>query len=273
MVSDGWFFVTCRVLPRRGILSESEFACWARVIHERREEHGFLLCAGVFLPDHWHAIIYPPYPLTISTVRESLKGGATKRINRARRETESRRGIRRLTDTSALLFQPRFFDRALRTVREYHEKVWYIHLNPVKAGWVTRPEDWPWSSVHDCAGTIDQAPIPPSGRSTACRYRPTRTPAFDAIRNTFRNDPRGKEPQTNPSADGYVCATPLYFHSTFKGAATEPMRPPRSSRTTKRTVYSPGARSRAPGKAIIPFSRIADTFSEVRCVSTFWLRG
>jgi hypothetical protein len=36
------------------------------------------------------------------------------------------------------------FDRALRTVKEYNEKVEYIHLNPVKAGLVARPEEWPW---------------------------------------------------------------------------------------------------------------------------------
>jgi REP element-mobilizing transposase RayT len=47
--------------------------------------------------------------------------GATKRINRAWPEC-------------GLMWQPRFFDRALRTVRKYHEKVEYIHLNPVKAG-------------------------------------------------------------------------------------------------------------------------------------------
>jgi hypothetical protein len=34
-----------------------------------------------------------------------------------------------------MLWQPRFFDRVLRTVREYNEKVEYIHLNPVR-GWV-----------------------------------------------------------------------------------------------------------------------------------------
>ena len=93
----------------------------ARVIHERRLKHGYLLSAWVFLPDHGHGIFYPAYPLTICTVRESIKVGATKRINRSRRE-------------KGLLFQPRFFDRALRTVREYCEKVEYIHLNPVKAG-------------------------------------------------------------------------------------------------------------------------------------------
>jgi hypothetical protein len=31
---------------------------------------------------------------------------------------------------------------AVRTVGEYSEKVEYIHLNPVRAGFVSRPEDW-----------------------------------------------------------------------------------------------------------------------------------
>ena len=131
------------------MLSESEFACLAQVMLERREEHHFLLTAWVFLLDHWHAIFYP---LTISRVMESIKDGATKRINRRRCECGT-------------LFQPRFFDRALRTVREYHEKVEYIHFNPVKAGYVDRREDWPWSSVHDYTGTINQAPVTPSDLS------------------------------------------------------------------------------------------------------------
>ena len=50
------------------------------------------------------------------------------------------------------LWQPRFFDRALRTVKEYNEKVEYVHLNPVRAGLVSRPEDWRWSSYNEYAG-------------------------------------------------------------------------------------------------------------------------
>ena len=50
------------------------------------------------------------------------------------------------------LWQPRFSDRALRTVKEYNEKVEYIHLNPVRAGLVTRPEDWRRSGYNDYAG-------------------------------------------------------------------------------------------------------------------------
>ena len=44
---------------------------------------------------------------------EAIKDGATKRINRSRREADP-------------IGQPRFFDRALRKVGEYNEKVQYI---------------------------------------------------------------------------------------------------------------------------------------------------
>jgi hypothetical protein len=66
----------------------------------------------------------------------------TQRINRER----GARGV---------LFQGRFFDRALRTVKEYHDKVDYIHLNPVRAGLADQPHDWRWSSVHDYTGTLE----------------------------------------------------------------------------------------------------------------------
>jgi len=144
---DRFFFVTCRLLPHRGRLEESEFACLARVVRERREEHHFLLTAWVFLPDHWHAILFPPDPLTISRVMEAIKVGSTHRINAGRGD-------------SGLLWQPRFFDRALRTVKEYYEKVEYIHLNPVRAGLVKRAEDWPWSSARDYTGSVSRAVSP-----------------------------------------------------------------------------------------------------------------
>jgi hypothetical protein len=53
------------------------------------------------------------------------------------------------------LWPPRFFDRALCSVKEYNEKVEYIHLNPVRAGLVSRPEDWSrpaGSSYNEYAG-------------------------------------------------------------------------------------------------------------------------
>ena len=145
VLSDRYFFITCRRMPKRRILSESELDRLARSIRARRQKHGFLFTAWVFLPDHWHAIFFPPHPLTISGVMESIKVSTTGRINRSRKE-------------HGLLWQPRFFDRALRTVKEYHEKVEYIHMNPVRAGRVPRAEDWTWSSVHDYVGSVKAPP-------------------------------------------------------------------------------------------------------------------
>jgi REP-associated tyrosine transposase len=142
VLADRFFFITCRVHRLRGELSESEFAILAEVVRERRTAPGFLLAAWVFLPDHWHAIIFPRSPLTIARVREAVKVGATRRMNAKRGE----RGV---------LLQGRFFDRALRTVREYHEKVAYIHGNPVKAGLARQSGDWKGSSVHDYTGTVN----------------------------------------------------------------------------------------------------------------------
>jgi len=45
-----------------------------------------------------------------------------------------------------------FLDRAPRTVKEYKEKVEYLHLNPVKAGLAGRAQDWRWSSVNEYSG-------------------------------------------------------------------------------------------------------------------------
>jgi putative transposase len=150
VLSDRFFFITCRVLRCRGALEESEFQCLARVVRERREKYHFLLTAWVFLPDHWHAILFPRFPVTISRLMESIKVGSILRINARQNE-------------SGLLWQPRFFDRALRTVKEYNEKVEYIHLNPVKAGLASRPEEWPWSSVHDYTGSVQRPAATPSG--------------------------------------------------------------------------------------------------------------
>jgi putative transposase len=85
-----------------------------------------------------------------SRLMESTKVGSTLRINAKRKE-------------SGLFWQPRFFDRALRTVGEYCEKVEYLHLNPVRAGLVKRAEDWPWSSVHDHTGGAHHPPATPRG--------------------------------------------------------------------------------------------------------------
>jgi REP-associated tyrosine transposase len=158
-LSNRYFFITVRLLKRRAKLTETDLTLLARAFNRARALHDFYLTAWVFLPDHWHAICAPQYPVSISMAIKSVKQSSMSAINR-------RRG------TEGELWQPRFFDRALRTAKEYNEKVEYIHMNPVRAGLVSRPQDWKWSSFNEyaavsaeeqnqrCGLTIDRVRMP-----------------------------------------------------------------------------------------------------------------
>jgi putative transposase len=143
---------------------EPDFTLLVRAFNRTRALHRCYLTAWVFLPGHWHCIVAPQHPETISQVMKSVKQSSMTGINQHR-------------GAEGELWQPRFFDRAIRTVKEYHEKVEYIHLNPVRAGLVGHPEDWRWSSFNEYAGmrpeeqrhrcglTIDRVRIPADPRT------------------------------------------------------------------------------------------------------------
>jgi REP element-mobilizing transposase RayT len=71
------------------------------------------------------------------------------------------RGIKRKTaaDANQILgragqqfWQEESYDHWCRTEREFARTKRYIELNPVKAGLVERPEEWPWSSASSSTG-------------------------------------------------------------------------------------------------------------------------
>ncbi len=138
-LSDRFFFITVRLLERRRKLDDADFERLALAISRSRKSHPFFLTAWVFLPNHWHAICALQHPVTIIEVMKSIKVSSTTLINEGR-------------SRSGGLWVGRYFDRALRTVKEYHEKVDYIHRNPVKAGLVGRAEEWRWSSAIEYSG-------------------------------------------------------------------------------------------------------------------------
>ncbi len=167
VLSDRFFFIACRLLRRRRMLGEGEFECLARVVGERRETHRFLLTAWVFLPDHWHAILYPRFPLTPSRVMESIKVASTLRLNAGRKE-------------SGLLWPPRFFDRALPSVKEYWEGGVYSS-EPGEGG---LGEAGRGLAMVECAGvpgdgSSGRDPAPRFWLSTECCCRPMNGHAFE----------------------------------------------------------------------------------------------
>jgi putative transposase len=93
--------------------------------------------AAVIMPDHIHAIISP-------------------KIDRSQRVTQFSAGLKRFVqcETAALWqWQHGVFDRLLRCEESAESKWIYIRENPVRAGFVTRWEEWLYFIGFDESGT------------------------------------------------------------------------------------------------------------------------
>ena len=113
------------------------------------------------MPEHVHVVLLPHDGVGISQILTTIKQSSSKRaLNWVRRNTPE--FLARMADKRG---QHRFwlpgggYDRNLRRPEDIHEKVDYVHANPVRRGLVSRPEDWPWSS-HLAWTTGRDDPIP-----------------------------------------------------------------------------------------------------------------
>lgn len=138
LTTDRIFFVTINLRRNLPSLGQAEFLAVIEALKESRRREGFLLCGYVLMPDHWHALMGVQHPLTISRAVQSVKWQAPRKLNQ-------RRG------TTGTVWQHQFWDRFVRHAGEFNERLTYLHLNPVRQGLVSRPEDWRRSSYNNFA--------------------------------------------------------------------------------------------------------------------------
>lgn len=108
----------------------------------------YTLWAYVVMANHVRALLQPK-PATLSTDVDGLGyvplGYITKRL-KGYTSLEANRLLNRSGQT---FWQQESFDHWARDEEELYRIVAYIENNPVKAGLVSRPEDWRWSSAHE----------------------------------------------------------------------------------------------------------------------------
>ncbi len=127
-----------------------------------RKTEGFDLWAYVIMPEHVHLLIWPHGEYSISRILSRIKSPLTHRVLR-HVKTNSPDFLKRMEQrTSGGRVVHRFwqpgggYDRNLWSAEQIHEKIAYIHDNPVRRGLVSCPEDWPWSSYHAWATGSDE---------------------------------------------------------------------------------------------------------------------
>jgi len=129
------YFVTLCVRRRKHLLAESDI--FAAIKRFRCDDSNWNTIAAVIMPDRIHVITSPE-------------------IDRNRRVTRFSAGPKRFVRReTAALWQWRHgvFDRLLRREESAESKWIYIRENPVRIGFVTRWQDWPYFIGFDESGT------------------------------------------------------------------------------------------------------------------------
>ena len=138
-VPNAIVYITQVVHYRQPIFeSEQHISLLREIMREAKQRYPFKMLAYVFLPDHFHMLIRPAADIRYDQIMHSIKPNFTKAY-------KERLGI-----TGPMKFwQKRYWDHTIRNDQDFQRRFDYIHYNPVKHGYVMRPEDWPHSSFHD----------------------------------------------------------------------------------------------------------------------------
>ncbi|HET6144213.1 MAG TPA: transposase [Candidatus Acidoferrales bacterium] len=150
---DRFFFVTTNLARDTAPLEPAERDLILNTLCLQRSLGEFLLFGYVVIPTHVHVLLHPH----------------NKDLIQAMRNFKSRTGyaILQARNGNAPFWQDSYFDAIIRRVRNFWEKLEYIHLNPVAAGLVGRKEDWKWSSYRYYLGSGNvPVPVDPVGFSS-----------------------------------------------------------------------------------------------------------
>jgi putative transposase len=129
------YLITTTSRGRATRFARFEVACAvARVLASPAAAGDARLLAWVLMPDHWHGLVElssTPLPAVV------------RRLN-----SLSARACNAADGATGRVWSGAFHDRALRRTDDLRACAWYLANNPVRAGLVARPHDYPfWDAI------------------------------------------------------------------------------------------------------------------------------
>ncbi|WKZ47308.1 MAG: transposase [Anaerolineales bacterium] len=139
-IDNAWYFITASVVDKRHIFSsDAHFTIWVKAFKELIAEFDAKLAAWVILANHYHFLFLPRHGIELGKFMRRLNGRTSKELN------ELDHALGRTVWYS-------YWDTCIRGERDFWTRFNYIHVNPVKHGYVENPEDWKYSSIHQYTG-------------------------------------------------------------------------------------------------------------------------
>ena len=131
------YFITICTHDRKRLLDKIYMHETFKSFAQQAASHGVFVGSYVLMPDHLQLFAtLSSDTMPVSLWIKSLKNSLSKTL--------------RQKEIHALHWQKGFFDHVLRSEESYAEKWDYVARNPVRAGLVNCPEDWPFrGEVYD----------------------------------------------------------------------------------------------------------------------------
>jgi putative transposase len=137
-------------------------ALFLEVVAKAKERYSFSVENFCIMGNHYHLIVRPSRGTNLSRLMQWIMGVFAMRYNK-------------LHGLTGHIWGQRFFSRIIESLQEYLQISGYIDENPVKAGFVASPGDWPYGGgFHRRGGRHDIVdPLPP--------YLSSLLPSYDTI--------------------------------------------------------------------------------------------
>ena len=147
-IQGGCYFFTVNLLDRRSDLLTRHIDELRSAYRQMAKKHLVQLDAMVIMPDHLHAIWTLPEGDDNYSIRWQLfKALFSKTIPK---DLQPERSESRINKRELAVWQRRFWEHRIRDELDYQRHMDYIHYNPVKHGYVSRVQDWQYSTFQRC---------------------------------------------------------------------------------------------------------------------------
>lgn len=146
-----FYHITSRGNERKKIYErEEDYKKFLEKVKQAKDKYQFYLYAYVLMPNHYHLLVETPQA-NLSKIMQTINSSYTTYFNRRKKRYGH-------------LFQGRYKSIVVDRDSYYLELSRYIHLNPVRAKMLEKPEEYRWSSFNgyitkNADGYIDKAQI------------------------------------------------------------------------------------------------------------------
>jgi len=130
----GTYFVTVDCWGSRQLFKAEVAETLTDQILQCRVKRYYLLHEFNVMPNHLHLLFTPAGGTSLEKAVQMVKGGASFRIGRLRKFLQ--------------LWQEGYHDWRCRNEEDFRAYAEYIRQNPVEAGLVATPSEWPYSSAN-----------------------------------------------------------------------------------------------------------------------------